>query len=117
MAFYEHVFIARQDLSPTQVETLTEDFKKIITDNGGKIAKHESWGLKTLAYQIKKNKKGHYVFFNLDTPSDAIKELERIQRINADILRFITIKVDELEKEPSIQLKEKNTPYNNRTKR
>ena len=104
MPLYENVFIARQDLSTAQVEAVTESLANIIKDNGGTVAKTEYWGLKGLAYRIKKNRKGHYVLFNLDTPSDALIEMERNMRINEDLLRFLTIRVDEFEEGPSIQM-------------
>jgi len=104
MSLYEHVFIARQDISTTQVEDLTSSFAAIISENGGTVAKTESWGLRTLAYRIKKNRKGHYVLFNLDAPAAAIRELERNQRLNEDVLRFMTIRVDELEEGPSAMM-------------
>ena len=102
MAYYENVFIARQDISATQVEGLTETFSKVISDNGGSVVNTESWGLRTLAYRIKKNRKGHYVMFHIDAPAPAVHEMERQMRINEDVLRYMTIKVDELENEPSI---------------
>ena len=104
MPYYESVFIARQDISATQVEALTDDFAKVIEDNGGSVAKRESWGLKTLAYRIKKNRKGHYVLFNIDGPSDAILEMERQMRLHEDILRYLTIKIDAIEEGQSIMM-------------
>jgi len=101
MALYENVFIARQDISATQVEALAEAFEKIITENGGTVAKREYWGLRNLCFRIKKNRKGHYVLFNLDSPSAAVVEMERTMRINEDILRFMTVRVDALEEGPS----------------
>ena len=101
LAYYESVFIARQDISATQVEGLTETFSKVISDNGGSIANTESWGLRTLAYRIKKNRKGHYVMFHIDAPAPAVHEMERQMRINEDVLRYMTIRVDELEEGPS----------------
>ena len=92
---YETVFIARQDLSPQQVEQLAEKFGKIIADNGGKVHKTEHWGLKTLAYRINKNRKGHYVLFELDTPAAALHEMERNMRLSEDVLRFMTISIEE----------------------
>jgi len=102
MPLYECVFIARQDISSTQVDGLVEIFSQIIADNGGKVTKTEGWGLRTLAYRIKKNRKGHYVLFNVDAPAVAIQEMERNMRINEDVLRYLTIKVDELEEGPSV---------------
>ena len=104
MPLYENVFIARQELSTAQVEAMTESLSNIIKDNGGTVAKTEYWGLKSLAYRIKKNRKGHYVLFNLDAPSEAVKEMERNMRINEDLLRYLTIRVDEFEEGPSIQM-------------
>ncbi len=108
MPFYESVFIARQDISSQQVEGLTETFGKIITDYDGEIAKSEYWGLRNLAYRIKKNRKGHYVLFNIDAPPTAIQELERNMRISEDVLRYLTIRVDELEEGPSIQMQSRH---------
>ena len=104
MAYYESVFIARQDISATQVEGLTETFSKVISDNGGSIANTESWGLRTLAYRIKKNRKGHYVMFHIDAPAPAVHEMERQMRINEDVLRYLTIKVDAFDEGPSVMM-------------
>jgi small subunit ribosomal protein S6 len=104
MAYYESVFIARQDISPQQVEALTEQFSNIIQENGGTVAGTEYWGLKNLAYRIKKYRKGHYVMMNLDAPSDAVKEMERNIRLNEDIVRLLTVKVDELQEGPSVMM-------------
>lgn len=114
MALYEHVFIARQDVSNAQVESITADFSKIIEENGGKVAKNEYWGLKTLAYRIKKNRKGHYVLLNVDAPHAAVAEMERQARLNEDILRFMTVRVEELEEGPSIVLRAKADKENRR---
>jgi small subunit ribosomal protein S6 len=104
MPLYEHVFIARQELSPQQVEELAGQFSQIITDNGGTVGKTEQWGLRNLAYKIKKNRKGHYVLLNIDAPATALQEMERIMRINDDVIRLMTIRVDELEEGPSAML-------------
>ncbi|MEM9014124.1 MAG: 30S ribosomal protein S6 [Pseudomonadota bacterium] len=101
MPLYEHVFIARQDISPAQVEALTETLQKIVLDNGGKVEKSEYWGLRSLQYKIKKNRKGHYSLFNIDGPAGVIEELERQEKINDDILRAMTLRVEELDPEPS----------------
>ena len=101
MPLYEHVFIARQDISPAQVEGLTETLAKVVTDNGGKIEKSEYWGLRNLQYKINKNRKGHYSLFNIDGPAAAVQELERQQKINEDILRALTLRVETLEEDPS----------------
>ena len=107
MALYEHVFLARQDISASQVESITADFSKIIEENGGKIAKNEYWGLKNLAYKIKKNRKGHYVLLNIDAPHAAIAEMERQARLHEDVMRFMTIRVEEHEEGQSIVLRSK----------
>lgn len=101
MPFYETVFIARQDLSTAQVEELTKQFSEIITKAGGKITKTESWGLRNLAYRIKKNRKGHYVLVESETSGESVIEMERNMRINEDVLRYMTIRLDELSKAPS----------------
>ena len=107
MPYYESVFIARPDISSAQNEALTDSFKTIISENGGSVTKTEYWGLKTLAYRIKKNRKGHYSLMNLDAPPAAISELERNMRISEDVLRYMTLRVDELEEEPSIVMRSK----------
>ncbi len=101
MPLYESTFIARHDISSQQVEGLAETFTSIVKENGGDVTKTELWGLKTLAYRIKKNRKGHYVFFNIDAPSAAVQELERNLRLNEDVLRYLTVRVDELSPDPS----------------
>ena len=105
MPMYEHIFIARQDVSAQQVKTLTTAYETIISDNGGKIEKSEYWGLKSLAYKIKKNRKAHYSLLNIDAPHEAVAEMERQMSLSVDILRFLTIKVDELEGEPSVMMR------------
>lgn len=107
MAFYEHVLIARQDVSSAQVETLVEDLTKIIGDNGGSIVKTEYWGLRNLAYRIQKNRKGHYVLLHIDAPHAAVAEMERNLRINEDIIRTLTLRKDELPEGPSIMMQVK----------
>ncbi|WP_421709048.1 30S ribosomal protein S6 [Algihabitans sp.] len=104
MPYYESVVIARQDLSAQQVEQLTDELAEVIKAGGGEIAKRESWGLRNLAYKIKKNRKGHYVLMNLDAPAEAVTEYERIMRFNEDILRYLTVRVKELDPEPSAVL-------------
>jgi len=101
MALYEHIFIARQDISSQQVDDLSDELKEIIQTGGGTVTKVEHWGLRSLSYRINKNRKGHYVLFNLDTPYEALAELERLERLNEDIIRTLTIKVEELEEGPS----------------
>jgi len=104
MPLYEHVFIARQDVSGAQVDQMVEAFTGVVESGGGKVVGTESWGLHNLAYRIKKNRKGHYVMMNLDAPSDVVVELERQQRIHDDILRYLTLRVDEHEEGPSIMM-------------
>ncbi|HXV23283.1 MAG TPA: 30S ribosomal protein S6 [Alphaproteobacteria bacterium] len=104
MAFYENVFIARQEISAAQVDGLADQFTAVLSENGGAVKKKEYWGLKSLAFRIKKNRKGHYVLLNIDAPPAAVHELERQMRINEDILRFLTVRVDELEEGPSAML-------------
>jgi small subunit ribosomal protein S6 len=101
MALYENVFIARQDVPATQVETLTTQFSELVTAQGGTVSKKEYWGLRSLAFRIKKNRKGHYTLLNIDAPAAAVKELERTMSINEDIIRFLTVRVDALEEGPS----------------
>ncbi len=104
MPYYESVYIARPDISTAQVDALTENLTSIVGENGGTVTKNEYWGLKNLAYRIKKNRKGHYTLMNIDAPAAAIGELERNMRINEDVLRYMTIRVDELDENPSIML-------------
>jgi small subunit ribosomal protein S6 len=105
MPLYEHVFLARQDLAQAQVDALAENATKILTDNGGKVVKTESWGLKSLAYKIAKNRKAHFVMLDVDAPAPALAELERQTNINEDVIRFMTIRVDELEAGPSAMMR------------
>jgi small subunit ribosomal protein S6 len=104
MALYESVFIARQDISSAQAEALTEQFAQIIGENGGTVSKKEYWGLKSLAFRIKKNRKGHYVLLNIDAPPAAVIEMERNMRISEDVIRYLTVKVEQLEETPSAML-------------
>ncbi len=108
MALYEHVFISRQDLSTSQAEDLVKQYSKVLTDNGGKVVGHEYWGLKTLAYKINKNRKGHYSLIKSDSPPSAAQEMERLMKINEDIMRIMTIKVAKHEEGPSIMLRSKH---------
>ena len=101
MAFYEHVVIARQDISPQQAEALNEQIKHLIEEGGGHIAKIEYWGLRNLTYRIKKNRKGHYSLLAIDAPAPAVKEVERQLSINEDVLRYLTVRVEELDLELS----------------
>ena len=117
MAFYEHVFLTRQDVSGQRVDELVEQFKGIIETGGGSIGKTEYWGLKSLAYRINKNRKAHFSLMNLDSPHEAVAEMERQMRINEDVLRFMTVRVDELEEEPSIQMQKKDRDDKRRRER
>lgn len=101
MPLYEHVFLARQDISPQQVEALVQGFRSLIEEQGGKVGKTEYWGLKSLTYRIKKNRKAHYELMNIDGPPAAVAELERQMRLSTDIIRFLTVRVDEHETGPS----------------
>ena len=108
MSYYETIFIARQDISPAQTDSLADSFEEVLKSLGGRVTKKENWGLRTLAYKIKKNKKGHYVLMNVDAPADAVAELERQMRINDDVLRYMTVKVDSLDEQPSAMLRFKS---------
>lgn len=107
MPYYETVFLARQDVSAQQVTSLTEGFTNVIKENGGDVPKSEYWGLRSLAYRIKKNRKAHYVLLNIDAPTAAVQEMERGMRINENVIRYMTLKVDELEESPSIMMRNK----------
>ncbi|QDL93093.1 30S ribosomal protein S6 [Paroceanicella profunda] len=108
MALYEHVFIARQDLSNAQAEGLIEHLGQILKDNGGSVIGTEYWGLKTLAYKINKGRKGHYGFLRSDAPAPAVAEMERLARIHDDVMRVLTIRVDEHEEGPTAVVQAKN---------
>ena len=108
MALYEHVFIARQDISAQQVEGLVDMYQAVLEENGGKITKNEYWGLKSLAYRVKKNRKGHYSLLNIDASHEAVTELERRISLNDDIIRHLTLRVDEHEADESVQMRNKN---------
>ncbi len=101
MPLYEHVLIARQDISSTEVDNITDGLKSFIEDNGGKVAKVEYWGLRSMAYRMNKNRKGHYALLNIEAPAEVVQEMERQLRINEDILRTLTIRVDEFSEDPS----------------
>jgi small subunit ribosomal protein S6 len=105
MPLYEHVFLARQDVSAQQVEELTAQIKGVLEQMGGKVTKTEQWGVKSLAYRLRKNRKAHYVLLNVDAPSAALNEVERQERLNEDVLRYITIRVDEHEEGPSAMMR------------
>ena len=108
MALYEHIYLARQDVSPQQVEEMTNALTAVLVAGGGKVTKNEYWGLKSLSYRIKKNRKAHYSLLNIDAPAPAVAEMERQMRINEDILRFMTVRVDELEEGPSAMLQKRD---------
>ncbi len=105
MPLYEHVFLARQDLGPQQVEEFTNQYKAIIEGMGGKVAKTEYWGVKSLSYRIRKNRKAHMTLLNIEAPAPALAEMERQMRLSEDIIRYITIRVDELEEGPSAMMR------------
>jgi small subunit ribosomal protein S6 len=105
MPFYEHVYIARQDLSAQQVEDLTTQIRGVVEGLGGKVAKSEYWGVKSLTFRMRKNRKAHFTLLNLDAPPAAVAEIERQERINEDVLRFMTVRVDELEEGPSAMMR------------
>ena len=107
MPFYENVFIARQDLTPAKVAELTDKYASVIENNGGKVSKRENWGLRTLAYKINKNRKGYYMLMNIDAPAPAIVEMERLMRLDENLLHNLTVKVDALEEGPSIMMEPK----------
>lgn len=108
MPLYEHIFLARQDVTSQQVEAMVETYKSVIEQNGGKVEKTEMWGVKSLAYRIKKNRKAHFTLFNIDAPAPAVAEMERQMSISEDILRFMTIRVEELETEPSVMMQKRD---------
>ena len=105
MPLYEHVFLARQDVSQSQVDALTKEFTTVIEEGQGKVAKTEYWGLKSLTFKIKKNRRAHYTLLNIDAPAAAVTEMERRMGINPDVIRFITVKVEAHETEPSAMMR------------
>ncbi len=107
MPLYEHVFIARQDLSNAQAEGLIERFGAVLADNGGRVVGSEYWGVKSMAYRINKNRKGHYGFLKTDAPAPAIQEMERLMRLHDDVMRVLTVKVGAHDEGPSIQLQKR----------
>ena len=104
MAIYECVYIARQELTAAQAEQLSKDLTKIVSSNSGEIKRQEYWGLRNLAYKIRKNRKGHYTMFHIEAPASAIEELERNMRLNEDVLRYLTVKIDKLPDGPSVMM-------------
>ncbi len=117
MPLYETVFIARQDVSAKQVEDYAKSFSKIVNDNGGETKRTESWGLRNLAYKIKKNKKGHYTLLHFDAPAAAIAEMERNIRLNEDVLRFMTVRIEKLPEGPSAILRQSDDEGDERGER
>jgi len=117
MPLYEHTFIARQDLSNTQAESLIEHFSTVLTDNGGKVVESEYWGVKTMAYKINKNRKGHYAYLRSDAPAPAVQEMERLMRLHDDVMRVLTIKVDGHEEGPSVQMQKRDERGDRRERR
>ena len=113
MALYESVIIGRQDLTPNQFEELTDEFIKIVESFKGVIKKRENWGLRNLAYKINKNRKGHYILLNIDSSFDAISEYERLMRLNEDIIRFLTIRINSVDEKPSPLMNNKSDRYKN----
>ena len=117
MPLYEHVFISRQDLSNTQAEALIEEFSTVLSVNGGSVVEQEYWGVKTMAYKVNKNRKGHYAFLKTDAPSAAVQEMERLMRLNEDVMRVLTIKVDGHEEGPSVQMQKRDDRGERRERR
>ncbi|WP_295638635.1 30S ribosomal protein S6 [Novosphingobium sp.] len=117
MPLYEHVFLARQDLSQAQVDTLAAGATEIVESMGGKITKTESWGLRSLAYKIAKNRKAHFVLLNIDGPTNVVAELERQTSINEDVIRYMTVKVDEHETGPSVMMRKNDRERTRRRER
>ena len=109
MRCYEHTFIARQDLSPQQAQTLAETYAGVLTEHGAEVTKTEYWGLRNLSYRIRKNRKGHYLHLNVRAPADAISELERQEGLSDDVLRYLTVKVDQLDEAPSIVMQTRSS--------
>ncbi|AOL23306.1 small subunit ribosomal protein S6 [Erythrobacter litoralis] len=117
MALYEHVFLARQDLSQAQVDALAATATEIVEANNGKVTKTETWGLKSLAYKIDRNRKAHFVMLNIDGPGTVVEELERQTRINEDVIRYMTIRVDEHEEGPSVMMRKNERDRKRRSDR
>jgi small subunit ribosomal protein S6 len=117
MPLYEHVFLARQDLSAQQVEDLTKQFSDVIGGLGGKVTKNEYWGLKSLSYRINKNRKAHMTLLNVDAPAAAVSEIERQERLSEEVLRYLTIRVDELEEGPSAMMRKSDRDRDDRGER
>jgi small subunit ribosomal protein S6 len=108
MPRYEHTFLARQDVTPQQVTALMNTYKAVIEEHGGSVGKTEYWGLKSIAYKIKKNRRAHYAFFNIEAPHEAVLEMERQMRISSDIIRYLTVRVEELDEKPSVMMRKQD---------
>ena len=117
MPYYEHVFLARQDLSQAQVDALAAAATEIVEQGQGKVTKTETWGLKNLAFKIDRNRKAHFVLLNIDAPGTVIAELERQSRINEDVIRYLTVRVDELEEGPSVMMRKQDREQRRRRER
>jgi small subunit ribosomal protein S6 len=117
VALYEHVFLARQDLSQAQVDALAAAATEIVETNAGKVTKTETWGLKSLAYKIKRNRKAHFVMLNIDAPAGVVAELERQTAINEDVIRYMTVRVDEHEEGPSVMMRKQDRERTKRRER
>jgi len=117
MPLYEHVFLARQDLSQAQVDALAATATEIVETNQGKVTKTETWGLKSLAYKIKRNRKAHFVLLNIDAPAGVVAELERQTSINEDVIRYMTVRVDEAEAGPSVMMRKNDRERTKRRER
>ena len=117
MPLYEHVFLARQDLSQAQVDALAATATEIVEANKGKVTKTENWGLKNLAYKIQRNRKAHFVLLNIEAPAGVVAELERQTKINEDVIRWLTIRVDEHEADPSVMMRKGDRDRRNRRER
>ena len=117
MPLYEHVFLARQDLSQSQVDTLAATATEIVETNAGKVTKTETWGLRNLAYKIKRNRKAHFVMLNLDAPPGVVAELERQTAINEDVIRYMTVRVEEHEAGPSVMMRKSDRERSRRRDR
>ena len=117
MPLYEHVFLARQDLSQAQVDALAANATQIVESNQGKVTKTETWGLKDIAYKIKRNRKAHYVMLNIEAPAGTVAELERQTAINEDVIRWLTVRVDEHEAGQSVQMRKQDRERTKRRER
>ncbi|MBK1622329.1 MULTISPECIES: 30S ribosomal protein S6 [Afifella] len=117
MSLYEHVFLVRQDVSGQRVDELVEHYKGVVEQGGGSVGKTENWGMKSLTYRIEKNRKAYFALMNIDAPSPVVAEMERQMRYNEDIIRFMTIRVDEHEEEPSVQMQKRERDERRRRER